>query len=120
MAFYKSDIVDINLEAGNIYRSFLPYRIGNGDAGADRFGVRVFRNGEAVSLTGVSCKAVFTNASGANISLTDAGAVSGNEAYVTLPGSCYEVPGNFTLSIRLEGGGVTGTMRIVDGTVSII
>ena len=120
MAIYKSDIADINLESGSIYRSFLPYRIGKGDAGANRFGVRVFRNGKEESLTGVSCKGVFINSEGTKIQLNSAGTVSGNIAYITLPDSCYEVPGRFTLSIRLEGGSVTGTVRIVDGTVSII
>lgn len=120
MAFYKSDIVDVNLESGSIFRSFLPYRLGKDDAGANRFGVRVFRNGVAESLSGSSCKAVFTNAEGTKIALDSAGTVSGNEAYVTLPDSCYEVPGRFTLAIRLEGGSVKDTVRIVDGTVSII
>lgn len=120
MAIYKSDIVDVNLESGSIYRSFLPYRIGKDDAGANRFGVRVFRNGVAESLTGASCKGVFINSEGTKITLNSAGTVSGNEAYITLPDSCYEVPGRFALAIRLEGGSVTGTVRIVDGTVSII
>ena len=120
MAFHKSSIVDLELNTGNICRWNERYCIGKGDAGANRFGVRVFRDGVAESLSGASCKGIFTNANGTKISLTSNGTVSVNEAYLTLPGSCYEVAGNFSLSIRLEGGNVTGTVRIVEGTVSII
>jgi hypothetical protein len=36
---------------------------------------------------------------------------------VELPESCYAYAGGFTLVIKLVGGEVTGTMRIIDGTV---
>ena len=117
MAIYKENIVDIELNSGNIHRSFMNHSIGSGDAAANRFGVRVVRNGEAVNLTGVSCFGYFRNAEGTNIALTSEGTVSGNVAYVTLPQACYNVEGNFTLAIKLVGGGITGTMRIVDGVV---
>ena len=118
MAIYKSDIVDINLETGSIHRSFLNHTIGSGDNSANRFGVRTFRDGVPADLSGASCQAVFMNAAGVNISLTSYGAVSGNEAYVTLPQACYNVEGQFCLAIKLVKDGVTGTMRIVDGVVS--
>ena len=54
---------------------------------------------------------------GTNLALTSYGTVSGNVAYVTLPQACYDYEGQFCLSIQLVGGGVTGTMRIVDGMV---
>lgn len=117
MAFYKQDIVDINLNTGSIFRSFLGHSIGYKNDDADRFGVRVFRDGEAVDLTGASCQAVFMAPNGTNIALTSYGTVSGNVAYVTLPQACYDYEGQFCLSIQLVGGGVTGTMRIVDGMV---
>ena len=117
MAFYKQDIVDINLNTGNIFRSFLNHSIGFKNDDADRFGIRVFRDGEPVDLTGASCQAVFMNPNGTNIALTSYGTVSGNVAYVTLPQACYDYEGQFTLSIQMVGGGVTGTMRIVDGMV---
>ena len=118
MAVYREDIVNIELSSGSIHRSFLNHTIGSGDAEANRFGVRVLRNGAAVDLSGVVCQGYFRNANGENIALTSVGAVSGNKAYVTLPQACYNVEGNFTLSIKLVGGGVTGTMRIVDGMVA--
>lgn len=117
MAFYKQDIVDINLNTGSIFRSFLAHSIGFKNDDADRFGIRCFRDGEPVDLTGASCQAVFINPLGTNIALTSYGTVSGNVAYVTLPQACYDYEGQFTLSIQLVGGGVTGTMRIVDGMV---
>lgn len=117
MAIYHEDIVDIELESGNIHRSFAKHSIGSGDAAANRFGVRVLRAGVAVALLGVTCQGYFHNANGENIALTSHGTVADNVAYVTLPQACYNVEGNFTLSIKLVGGGVTGTMRIVDGVV---
>lgn len=117
MAIYKEHIVDVELTAGTIQRSFLMKAIGEGDDDADRFGVRVLRNGEEVSLTGVSCKGYFIRADGETVVLTN-GTISGAVAYVTLTESCYTVEGQFSLAIKLTGGGVTGTMRIVDGVVS--
>jgi len=117
MAIYKEDIVSIELSNGAIHRNFLNHSIGTGDNSANRFGIRVFRNGSEVDLSGVSCQAYFKNAEGTNIALTSYGTVSGNVAYVTLPQACYNVEGQFCLAIKLIGGGVTGTMRIIDGMV---
>ena len=111
------DIVDIDLDKGNIHRSFLKHSIGSGDSSANRFGIRVFRAGVAVALVGATCQGFFHNAHGENIALTNHGTVSGNVAYVTLPQACYNYEGCFSLAIKLVGGGVTGTMRIVDGMV---
>ena len=116
MAVYKQDIIDINLNSGNIYRSFLNHAIGFGDNAADHFGVRVFRDGVPVTLSSVTVQGFFRNSQGQNIALVS-GTVEGNVAYVTLPQACYNYEGQFTLAIKLVGGGVTGTMRIVDGFV---
>ena len=117
MAIYKRDIVDINLETGNIHRSFLNHSIGYLDNAADHFGVRTFRNGTPVDLTGVSVQGIFMPPTGSPIAITSGNIVSGNVAEVVLPQACYNYEGQFTLSIKLVGGGVTGTMRIVDGIV---
>lgn len=117
MAIYHQDIADIELNSGSLHRSFLNHSIGLDDAAANRFGVRVFRDGVAETLSGVTCQGFFRNANGENIALTSYGTIDGNVAYVTLPQACYNVEGMFTLAIKLVGGGVTGTMRIVDGAV---
>lgn len=116
MAFNREDIADIELNTGRVYRTFINHPLGEGDAGADKFGVRVFRDGQPVSLAGASVVGYFIRADGVTEEITS-GSVSGNKAVVTLPTACYAVEGNFQLSIVLTGGGVTGTLRIVDGTV---
>ena len=115
MAIYREDIVDIELESGTVFRSFMNKSIGEGDVKGNRFGFRCFRNGVPVSLTGVSVIGHFLRADGNTVQLT--GTVDGNTAFVRLLASCYAVEGQFTLVIKLSGGGVTGTIRMVDGTV---
>ena len=117
MSIKKKDIVNINLNTGNIYRSFLNHSIGAADSEADCFGIRVFRDNEPVDLSGCSCYGYFRNNNGENIAITAAGTVDGNVAYITLPQACYNYEGQFCLAIKLIGGGVTGTMRIIDGMV---
>lgn len=116
MAIYKENIVDVELTSGNIHRSFLNKTIGSGDALADRFGVRVLRNGAEVSLNGTSCTGYFIRSDGATIPIT--GSINGSVAFVELPQACYALEGQFALAIKLSGNGVAGTMRIVDGVVS--
>ena len=119
MAIYKSDIVTIDLDNGNIFRSFLNKSIGTNDDMANRFGVRVTRSGSTVGLNGVSVQGYFMAPDGQKIAITgsDYTGKSGNVAWVQLPQACYNVEGQFCLSIKLIGGGITGTMRIVDGVV---
>lgn len=116
MAIYKSDIVDINLESGSIHRSFLSHTIGSGDDDANRFGVRAFRNGTPESLSGI-CTGYFIRADGETVVISN-GTISGNKATVTLPEACYVVEGQFALAIKVSNGGVTTTMRIIDGVVN--
>lgn len=116
MAIYKENIIDVELTAGTIHRSFAIIFIGEGDDLADVFGVRVFRNGAAVDLTGVTVAGYFIRADGETVPISS-GSVSGNVASVTLEESCYAIEGQFSLSIKLSSGDVTGTVRIVDGVV---
>lgn len=115
MAFNNANICEIDLTNGRIFRSFQNHAIGEGDALENRYGIRAVRDGEEVSLSGVSCTGYFVRADGTTIVIS--GTVSGNTAYVTLPAACYAVEGQFSLAIKLTGAGVNGTMRIVDGTV---
>ena len=116
MANYREDIVSIELTGGNIHRAFMQKTIGGGDDRANRFGVRVYRNGEPEQMTG-SCFGLFIRADGATVAIEN-GTISGNLAYVTLPEACYAVEGVFTLAIKITYGGEKVTMRIVDGVVS--
>jgi hypothetical protein len=115
MALYKNDIINIDLEKGTINRTFVNKAVGEGDKNGERYGVRVFRDGAPVSLNGCTVTGYFVRANGTSIILS--GNKDGNLAYVTLTQGCYAVGGNFTLAIKITGGGVTGTVRIVDGTV---
>lgn len=117
MAHYREHILDIDLESGGVDRSFLNHPIGEGDNAANRYGIRVFRNGQPVTLGSATVQGYFVRHATGETVLTGNGVVTGNVAYVTLPQSCYAVEGNFSLTIKLTGGGVTGTMRIIDGTV---
>lgn len=120
MAIYKEDIVDIELTSGTIHRSFLNHSIGKADDMADRFGFRLFRNGEVVSTENCSVQGYFMAPNGVNIAITGADNTGkvGNVAWVQLPQACYNEEGQFSLAIKLVGGGVTGTVRIIDGNVN--
>lgn len=116
MANYREDILDIELENGNLHRNFMRHTIGSGDALANRFGVRVFRHGEPVQLSG-TCAGYFIRSDETTIPITN-GVIDGNVAYVTLISTCYAVEGIFSLAIKISSGGETVTLRIVDGMVS--
>lgn len=116
MAVYREDIADIELTTGRVHRTYLNHPLGEGDAEADVFGVRVWRNGEAVNLAGQTCSGYFIRADGTTEVITG-GTASGNVALLMLPAACYAVEGNFQLALQLTSGGKTKTLRIVDGTV---
>lgn len=119
MAVYKADILDVELNTGNIARSFLCHNIGKDDTKADRFGVRVYRDGEPESLSGCSIQGYMMRPNGTNLAITGSNTgVSGNEAWVDLPQAAYDYEGQFCLALKLIGGGVTGTIRIIDGMIN--
>lgn len=118
MSLYHEDIVDIELNGGSVHRSFINYLLSEGDIGANRFGVRLFRGGSPVDISGATCIGYFIRyGSGETVIISDGGAATGNEAFITLPESCYAVSGQFTLVIKIVGTDETSAMRIVDGTV---
>lgn len=117
MALYHEDILDINLESGSVHRSFINHLISEGDTAANRFGVRLFRNGQPENLNGASCIGYFIRNGSGDTIVINGGTFAGNVGYVTLPASCYAVDGAFTLVIKVTGTGFAGAMRIIDGTV---
>ena len=118
MANYREDIVDIELESGSIHREWLCHSIGLGDIKANRFGVRLFRGGEPEAVTG-TCQGFLMRPGRTNLQIQGSTytSVSGNTAYVILPQDAYAYEGQFSLAIKLIGGGVTGTIRIIDGII---
>ena len=121
MAIYREDLVDIELESGTLHRSRLNKEIGKVDNMANRYGVRLFRNGEPVNVEDCSVVGIFMAPDGQNIALGTSGmwGVSGNAAWVQLPQACYNVAGQFTLVIKVisPNATISETARIVDGTV---
>lgn len=116
MAIIKDDIADVDLMGGNISRTYLASKIGEGDKQADRFGARLFKNKEPVSLIGASCVGYFIRPDG--ITLVIEGTTSENIVSVVLPQAAYAVSGNFTLTIKISGDDFTNTVRIIDGTIA--
>lgn len=118
MSLYQEDITDIDLERGGFHRSFLNHSIGKDDIKANRFGVRLYRGGEPVSLVQATCEGFFLSPAGEHIVISGQYAqTSGNVAYVDLPQACYNYEGQFCLAIKVIGGGITGTVRMVDGQI---
>lgn len=114
---YNDDIVDIELSTGTVHRSFVNHVICEGDARHNRYGARLFRGGLPVDLTDAQVTGYFIRPDG-NTVVIDGGLVeSGNLARIRLPQACYAYTGNFTLAIKVHRGNLTGTVRIVDGTV---
>lgn len=118
MALYQEDIVEIDMNRAGFHRSFLNHSIGRDDTCANRFGVRLVRMGEPVNLGSATCEGFFLSPSGNHIVISGQYAqTDGNMAYVELPAACYDYEGPFTLAIKVVGGGVTGTVRMVDGQI---
>lgn len=115
MAIFNEDIVNVDLQGGNLQRGYLNMQVGEGDGSANRFGVNVLNGGEPASLSGASCVGYFIRPDGITLVLN--GTVSGNKAYVDLPAAAYAKEGNFSLAIKITGSGYENTLRIVEGTV---
>ena len=111
----RTDLVDVELKSGSVFRSFLNRNIGEGDVYGNCYGVRIFDNGEPVDMTGAACVGYFIRADG--VTLVIAGETGDSMTSVLLPPACYAVEGSFTLAIKVSGAGFSGTMRIIDGTV---
>lgn len=117
---FHEDIVKVDLaNNGVIHRTFLNRTIGKDDDYANRFGVELYFNGEALNLDTSSCIGLFMAPDGQNIIISDQNHAyaGGNRAFVQLPQACYNVEGPFTLAIKVIESPVTNTVRIIDGTV---
>lgn len=78
-------------------------------------GVRVFRNGEPVTLSG-TVNGYCILADGTTVPV--AGTRSGNTAYIILPQSAYAVPGMIRIAIKLTDGSAITTLAALIGSVT--
>lgn len=113
----KTNIVRIDLSKTGLVRNYQPVIVGAGDIDANVFGVEVLRGMDPVDLTGAACVGYFIRPNRTTVVIN--GDIENNIASVTLPQSCYAYEGAFSLAIKVSssGDGITGTLRIVDGSV---
>lgn len=88
-----------------------------GDCEAHRFAVCVTRDGAPIDLTGCEAAGYFIRADGATVLLR--GSAEGDTAAVTLDRACYEIPGCFSLVLRVTTpAGARLTVLALQGTVA--
>lgn len=113
---YRADIADVDLSKP-LARSNAGELLATGDKLANRFGASVYRDKEKIVLTGYAVTGYFIRPGHDTVVI--AGTVSGNMAYVDLPQACYIASGAFSLAIKISGGGITQTVRIIDGYIRL-
>ena len=84
------------------------------DSGANKLGVKVFDNGDPVTLSG-TVKAWVVRANGTTIQIN--GSKSGNTAWVVLTSDAYAVVGRIGVFIKLLSGNDVTTLGGFDGYV---
>ena len=117
---YKYSYLNIDIRNLNTTpRSFCARMLGEGDKNGDKFCVRIFDEGVPVNISDCSVVGYFVRQDGTTVVVE--GTVTGtdnNIAVITLPSSCYAVTGQFTLSVKVTGTNFSGTIWIVDGTIT--
>lgn len=91
------------------------------DKMAHRFDITILDDGVAADLTGLSTSAYFIRPDDGVVTVQ--GTISGNVVSVVLPSACYEVPGHFSMIIKIHSGQVTSASNITavfwgDGTIT--
>lgn len=107
---------NIDLANGHLLRTMHNFLLSEGDRAANKFVARVFNKKVPYDLTGCSVIGYFIRSNETTVLVP--GTASGNQVTVSLPESCYAVPGNFTMALKVYGTGYTDTLWIIDGTVS--
>lgn len=105
--------VDVDLALNkSLVRKNLGEVMASGDVDANRFGVRVKRNGVPVDLTGVTVYGyvILPNEETHKIK----GSTSGNEAFVDIKQECYQYDGAITITIKILGDGFETALAIFD------
>lgn len=104
--------VDLSSKLQRIERGAL---LATADKLANRMGAEVYQNGTAASLTGYTVKGYFIRAGVDTITI--AGTIDGNKAYIDLPESCYLYDGSFSCAVKLCKSGYEQTLVIFDGYI---
>lgn len=111
---YRESIARVELD-GDLVREHVGSLLATGDKLANRYGVEVYRGGKAVSIAGMALVGYFIRPEADTVVIN--GTTSGNTGYVELPQSCYTQEGAFALALKLSGGDVVQTVRVLDGRV---
>lgn len=113
---YRANIARVELD-GDLVRERVGSLLATGDKLANRFGVAVYRDGESVSIADKALVGYFIRPEADTVVIN--GTTSGNTGYVELPQSCYTQEGAFSLALKLAGGDVVQTVRLLDGRIAL-
>lgn len=104
---YKADVSQplIRRDAGIL--------LGMYDKTANRFGVELYDNGTALTLSGTTVTGYMIRPDGNTVTIS--GKTSGHQAYVDLTENCYLYDGAFTLTLKVG----TQTVLICDGQIAV-
>lgn len=111
---YRANNARVELD-GDLVREHVGSLLATGDKLANRFGVEVYRDSVPVSIGSMALVGYFIRPEADTVVIN--GTTSGNTGYVELPQSCYTQEGAFTLALKLSGGDVVQTVRVLDGRV---
>lgn len=82
-----------------------------GDNGGNKITVTITDGGEPVSLSG-TLRGYVIRPDGETVQITN-GTISGSSASVVLPASCYEIPGNVTIVLKVDNVTVCACSAVV-------
>lgn len=93
-----------------------------GDSRGDRFEIAVTYGGEAASISGGSATGYFIRVENGKkledcLTFSIPGYISGNIVSVTLPESCYAVPGRFVFTVKVMLPSETHSIYVAEGAV---
>ena len=123
MADYKSTILyDVDLDKGNTtLKVELPYPLYTEDHSAHKVGVRVFRDGKAVDLTGATVTGYFRrppkDESSSAETVILSGTAEGNIAACMFNQHCYPYRGPFAFVLKIGTASMTHALLGMTGTI---
>lgn len=86
------------------------------DSAAHRLSIAVKEGALDADLSGMTATCLLIRADDSTVTIP--GNISGSTVTVTLTSSCYEVPGHFSLIVKVAGSGVSTAVFWADGTVT--